>query len=84
MRDEDLLRCPLLQGLDATHRSELLGLLNGGALRERLEACLTDKLHSVDAPPVSYSNAELRGPQGETKVHKWTPANPMGRRCLKE
>jgi hypothetical protein len=37
MKDDDLLKCPLLQGLDAMHRAELLGLLNDSNLREKLE-----------------------------------------------
>jgi len=40
MKNEDLLKCPLLQGLDAMHRAELLGLINDSSLRERLDCCL--------------------------------------------
>jgi hypothetical protein len=84
MRDEDLLKCPLLQGLDATHRSELLALINDGHLREKLEACLIQKKQAADIPPVNYSNPSPDAPQAEKKVHKWTPAVPTGRRCFKE
>ena len=37
MRDEDLLKCPLLHRLDPKHRTELLDLLNDSNLREDLE-----------------------------------------------
>jgi hypothetical protein len=84
MKPEDLLTCPLLQGLDATRRSELLGLLDGSGLREKVEACVAHKANSVDITPVRYSNTEGKGPQDEKKVHKWTPATPMSRRCLDE
>lgn len=40
MKNEDLLKCPLLQGLDAMHRAELLGLINDSSLREKLETCM--------------------------------------------
>jgi hypothetical protein len=40
MKNEDLLRCPLLQGLDAMHRAEMLGLINDSNLREKLESCM--------------------------------------------
>jgi hypothetical protein len=40
MKNEDLLKCPLLQGLDAMHRAELLGLINDSSLREKLEGCM--------------------------------------------
>ena len=83
MRDEDLLRCPLLQGLDPEKRTELLDLIKEGNLRVNVEKCLTDKRQSADIPPVNYSNPES-APQEEKKVHKWTPAVPMGRRCYKE
>lgn len=85
MRDEDLLKCPLLQGLDATHRAELLGLLKGMALRDKVEACLTAGPNAADIPLVSYSKAKgTETPDCEKKVQKWTPANPMARRCFKE
>jgi len=40
MKNEDLLKCPLLQGLDAMHRAELLGMINDSGLREKLEGCM--------------------------------------------
>jgi hypothetical protein len=84
MKHEDLLKSPLLRELDAAQRDELLGSPKDGGLRESVETCATHKAHPEDIPPVSYSNAESPGPSEEKKVHKWTPATPMGRRCLKE
>ena len=83
MRDEDLLKCPLLHELDSTRRNKLLE--NRSDLREKVEACLTHQANAADVPAVSYTSAEPTSTQGaEKKVHKWTPATPMGRRCLKE
>ena len=83
MRDEELLKCPLLHELDATHRNELLETRSD--LREKVAACLTRQANAADVPAVSYTSAEPTGTQGtEKKVHKWTPATPMSRRCLKE
>jgi hypothetical protein len=44
MKEEDLLKCPLLQGLDPMHRAQLIGLLNDSHVRESLEQCLQNHL----------------------------------------
>jgi len=71
MKDEDLFKCPLLQGLDAMHRAELIGLLNDSSLRERLEECL---VHLKAAEPASF----------QQKVHEWNPKLPLWNRSSKE
>ncbi len=49
MNDQDLLRCPLLQGLDRMHRAELIGLLNDSGVREKLEKCLAEHTSPADS-----------------------------------
>ena len=49
MTDQDLLRCPLLQGIDPMRRAELLGLLNDSNLREKLEECLAERPVAADS-----------------------------------
>jgi hypothetical protein len=80
MKDEDLLKCPLIQGLDAMHRAELLGLLNDSNLREKLEACLTQ--HSGKPVPVCAEGAPERN--FEKEVHSWNPQKLVFSRSPKE
>jgi hypothetical protein len=83
MKEQDLLKCPLLQGLDAMHRAELLGLLNDSNLRDKLETCLTQ--HAQDKPTGAQSEAcaeEARNFQKE--VHDWNPQRLIFSRSPKE
>jgi hypothetical protein len=77
MKDEDLLRCPLLQGLDPMHRAQLLGLLNNSCVRERVETCLTEYLHSS----TGAAEPQTLGP--EEHGNGWRLSVPM-RRSAKE
>ena len=77
MRDEDLLKCPLLQGLDAMHRAELLGLLNDSNLREKLEACLSQNVGN----PAACASEERNF---EKDVHSWNPQKLVFSRSPKE
>jgi len=83
MKDEDLLKCPLLQGLDAMHRAELLGLLNDSNLRERLEKCLGQ--HLADEPKADpvCTGAPQTG-QFEEEVRSWNPQKLVFSRSPKE
>jgi hypothetical protein len=86
MRDEDLLKCPLLQGLDTMHRAELIGILNSCNLREKLEQCLTEREHTTDAAKVA-ATAGAAPPEPldfEKEVHSWNTAVPLWRRSSKE
>ena len=76
MRDEDLLKCPLLQGLDPMHRAQLLGLLNNSCVRQKVETCLTEYLQSPTA--VAHTGSE----PDPHKTH-WQLDVPM-RRSSKE
>ena len=82
MKDQDLLKCPLLQGLDAMHRAELLGLLNDSSLREKLEVCLSQ--HSgAEVTPVTCEAEAKRG-DFEKEVHNWNPQRLVFSRSPKE
>ena len=68
MKNEDLLKCPLLQGLDAMHRAELLGLINDSSLREKLENCMGR---------LACSNEECKEPAVQGKNTKLTQDQPQ-------
>ena len=76
MKDEDLLKCPLLQGLDAMHRAELIGLLNDSSVREKLEECLA--VHAASNPGCTSGSGD---PQ---KKASWKPDLEAWRRSPKE
>lgn len=79
MKDEDLLKCPLLQGLDAMHRAELLGFLNDSNLRAKLEKCLAQ--HETSEAPCAQP-AEPR--DFDKRVHSWNPQELVFSRSPKE
>jgi len=80
MDDRDLLKCPLLQGLDAMHRAELLGLINESNLREKLEECISQhpnlSSHVCEAKPEERNFAK--------DVHSWNPQKLVFSRSPKE
>lgn len=80
MDDRDLLKCPLLQGLDAMHRAELLGLINESNLREKLEECISQHTnfskHSCEGSPEERNF--------EKDVHSWNPQKLVFSRSPKE
>ncbi len=73
MKDEDLLKCPLLQNLDAMHRAELIGLINDSNVRAKLEACLAS--HAAGA-----KNCD----EATTDRQNWKPEPESWRRSAKE
>jgi hypothetical protein len=86
MKDQDLLRCPLLQGIDPMRRAELLGLLNDSNLREKLEQCLAERPVSADSskqPAVHCVPARQPGDL-EKQVHSWNPQVSTWNRSPKE
>ena len=82
MKDQDLLKCPLLQGLDAMHRAELLGLLNDSNLREKLESCLSQ--HSGEGVTPAPCETEAKRGDFEKEVHSWNPQRLVFSRSPKE
>jgi hypothetical protein len=85
MNDQDLLRCPLLQGLDPMHRAQLIGLLNDSVIREKLEQCLAEHAKASDstAQPVSACTQRQPG-EFEKGVHSWNPQHSTWNRSPKE
>ncbi len=86
MRDQDLLKCPLLQGLDPMNRAELLGLLNDSGVRERLEKCIAEHAALADStkePAFACAPATQPG-DFEKQVHSWNPKRPTWNRSPKE
>jgi len=86
MRDEDLLQCPLLQGLDAMHRAELIGLLSDSNIRDKLEECLAEHTKAADAmkQPAAVCGGGPRPRDFEKEVHNWNPQNLIFSRSPKE
>jgi len=86
MKDEDLLKCPLLKGLDAMHRAELIGLLNHSNLREKLEACLAEHTRAADTAtePAAVCAGESQPRNFDKEVHSWNPKNLIFSRSPKE
>lgn len=82
MTDEDLLKCPLLQGLDAMHRAELLGLLNDSNLREKLEKCLAEQRVKTWTDPEPAGESKLQ--EFHKEVHSWNPKQLVFTRSPKE
>jgi hypothetical protein len=86
MKDQDLLRCPLLQGIDPMRRAELLGLLNDSNLREKLEQCLAERQAAADSskqPAAQCVPAKQPG-DFEKQVRRWNPQVSTWNRSPKE
>jgi hypothetical protein len=85
MNDQDLLRCPLLQGLDPMHRAELIGLLNDSGVREKLEKCLAEHISTAGSSNEPAPACAQRQPGDfEKQVHNWNPQSSPWNRSLKE
>ncbi|MGA8150924.1 MAG: hypothetical protein WB952_08245 [Terriglobales bacterium] len=83
MKSEDLLKCPLLEALDPTHRAELLGLMKDSNVREKVERCVTE--HAQGEACRQPSGAEEKpAVDFQREVHTWNPEQPIWRRCAKE
>ena len=86
MNDQDLLRCPLLKGLDRMHRAELIGLLNDSGVREQLEKCLAEHITAQEAAgqPVTACAGEKQPGDFDNQVHSWNPQLSPWNRSPKE
>ncbi len=86
MNDQDLLRCPLLQGLDSMHRAQLIGLLNDSGIREKLEQCLAEHTTAAAASgqPLASCTQEKAAGEFEKQVHTWNPQLSPWNRSPKE
>lgn len=81
MRNEDLLKCPLLESLDDAHRNELLALINHSRIKEKLEQCIA--MHSSDAPVKTVCAGSERS-EFDSDVRSWKPDQALWRRSPKE
>ena len=86
MNDQDLLRCPLLQGLDQMHRAQLIGLLNDSGVREKLEHCLAEHISAADSSGQAAAACTHEKQPGdfEKQVHSWNPQHSPWNRSPKE
>jgi hypothetical protein len=85
MNDQDLLKCPLLQGLDRMHRAELIGLLNDSGVREKLEQCLAEHIKTAESTKEPAAACAQRQPgEFEKEVHSWNPQRSAWNRSPKE
>lgn len=82
MKAEDLLKCPLIEGLDGMHRAELLGLMKDSNVREKVEQCLTERTEAAAQKP--SANAAKPSVDFQKEVHCWNPEQPIWRRSAKE
>lgn len=82
MKQEDLLKCPLLQGLDPMHRAELLGLINDSSLKEKLEQCLAQ--HVAAESEGEKAGSGWKPTDFQKDVHTWDTTTPLWRRSSKE
>jgi hypothetical protein len=85
MNEQDLLKCPLLQGLDRMHRAELIGLLNDSGIREKLEQCLAEHTKNTHSSKEAAPACAQRQPgEFEKEVHSWNPQRSAWNRSPKE
>lgn len=84
MTNEDLLKCPLLQGLDAMHRAQLLGLINDSGLKEKLEKCLAEQRVKTWTNPEPASTEPAAARDFNKDVHSWNPKQMVFSRSPKE
>lgn len=85
MNDQDLLKCPLLQGLDPMHRAQLIGLLNDSGVRDKLEQCLAEHTRAAEASGQATACVSGRQPGDFYKqVHNWNPQHSLWNRSPKE
>ena len=80
MTEENLLRCPLLKGLDATHRAELIGLLNDSKLAQELENCMG----RMDHCECTTTFTGKTQPQSLPEEKIWSPESQIWRQGAQE
>ena len=79
----DLIQCPLCDGLCELQRAELIRVLSDPALFSKVETLLAELRAGSDLHPEPVPVGA--GPSDfETQVHSWNPANPMWKRSPKE
>ena len=82
MANDEVLQCPLCQGHAQVNRRELIELLSGRNLREKIEKYLLELGQGEEPAAVGASRAGSRN--FENDVHTWNPQLPIWRRSPKE
>ncbi len=83
MKHEDLLKCPLIRGLDPMRRAEVINLLNDSKLGVQLEQCVARLCQPEDS--AKEAAVAKTGPADfEHDVHTWNSEVPIWRRSSKE
>jgi len=86
MKNEELLQCPLLQGLDTMRRAELLGLMKDSNLREKVEKCVAGLPRPADCQQevasLGAQSSQTRNVQNNAR--SWNRDSPSWRRSAKE
>jgi hypothetical protein len=80
MESDEFVRCPLCDGLAKLWRSDLIALLTGKNLREKLQNNMAGFMPSAETDQAAR---RLPG-EFEKEVHNWDPNVPLWRRSLKE
>jgi hypothetical protein len=80
MENDEFVKCPLCEGIAKVRRSDLLALLTGKNLREKLER------NSAEFTLLAKGDQERRPNAGEfgNKVHHWNLNLPLWNRSPKE
>lgn len=81
MESDEFVRCPLCDGLAKVWRSDLVALLTGNNLREKLGKNMAEvtRLAARD-----QAGRRLQPGEFEREVHNWNPTLPLWRRSPKE
>jgi hypothetical protein len=80
MESDEFVKCPLCDGLARVWRSDLIALLTGKNLREKLQKNMAQFAPLAEA---DQAGRRLPGEFGK-EVHNWNPSLPLWRRSLKE
>ena len=81
MENDEFVKCPLCEGHAQVRRSDLLALLTGKNLREKLEKNI------AEFTLLAEGDQEMRRPKPgefENQVHHWNPNLPLWNRSPKE
>ena len=79
----DLIECPLCNGLSRIPRAEAIRLLSDQDLHSKIDKLLAELYSGSDLHPEPIPVAAGRS-DFETQVHSWNPSNPMWKRSPKE
>jgi hypothetical protein len=79
----DLVQCPLCDGLSKISRVQLISKLSDPFLRAKVDKLLTELHAGSDLHPEPVA-VTVGSSDFQTQVHQWNPSNPMWKRSPKE